>query len=64
MQIEVVEFELTCRAHGAHKLMIPAGLPQPRNCAHCFERAERREIRRIAMGGPIPGGVSSEAFIG
>lgn len=64
MHIEVVEFELICREHGTHKLILPVELPRPRNCVHCFEPAELREIRRISMGGPLPGGVGSEAFIG
>jgi hypothetical protein len=44
---------------------VPAELPWPRNCIHCFlPLTGRRELRRFAMPGPIPNQVSSEAWIG
>jgi|GEM_PF-1136909 len=59
MRVEVIEFELTCAEHGAHRTVVPAGLPWPRACVHCFRPAERRVIRRYAVDAPV-----SDAFIG
>ncbi len=65
VNINVIEFELTCGTHGPHKTLVPAELPWPRNCAHCFlPLTGRRELRRFIMSGPIPNQVSSEAWIG
>ncbi len=65
MKIEVIEFELVCREHGAHKTLVPVECPRPRRCAHCFLPLERRaELRRFSMEGPLPGAVGSEAWIG
>jgi hypothetical protein len=64
VQIEVIEMELTCLEHGAHRTIVPAQLPRPRNCAHCFLPAERREIRRFTLDRPLAGTVGGEAFIG
>lgn len=65
MRIEVIEFELTCREHGAHKLIIPVELPRPCNCAHCFlPLAGRRELRRFTMDGPLPAPFGPEVFVG
>lgn len=65
VNIDVIEFELTCEIHGVHKTLVPAELPWPRYCAHCFlPLSGRRELRRYAMAGPLPNQVSSEAWIG
>jgi hypothetical protein len=64
VQIEVIEFELTCREHGTHRTIVPAELPRPRNCAHCFLPAERRELRRFTLDRLPAAGAGSEAFIG
>jgi hypothetical protein len=65
MQIDVIEFELVCREHGAHKTLVPVELPRPRGCAHCFLPLESRtELRRFSMEGPLPSAVGSEAWIG
>ncbi|MCZ7576656.1 MAG: hypothetical protein M5U18_06275 [Dehalococcoidia bacterium] len=29
MNIEVIEFELTCEKHGKHRLLVPVELPRP-----------------------------------
>ena len=49
MNIEVIEFELTCAEHGVHRLLVPVEMPRPRVCAHCFLPAERRALRRFVM---------------
>lgn len=64
MQIDVIEFELVCREHGAHRIIVPAQSPYPRYCAHCFRRATRHELRRFVMQGPLPAHLGSEAWIG
>ncbi len=65
MNIEVIEFELVCSEHGAHKILVPVELPRPRNCAHCFlPVTSRHEVRRFWMEGPLPGAIGSEAWIG
>ncbi len=65
MRLEVIEFELRCSDHGAHKILVPVELPRPRNCAHCFlPLTGRTELRRFSMEGPLPGAVGSEAWIG
>ncbi|MBE7520500.1 MAG: hypothetical protein HS107_14780 [Thermoflexaceae bacterium] len=65
MDIDVIEFELTCDIHGPHKVLVPAVLPRPRHCAHCFlPVTARREVRRFSMAGPLPDQVSSEAWLG
>jgi hypothetical protein len=64
VQIEVVEVELTCPEHGAHRMIVPAELPRPRNCAHCFLPAQRRELRRFTLDRSLAGSLGSEAFIG
>ena len=64
VQIEVVELELTCREHGAHRIIVPAQLPRPRNCAHCFSPAERRELRRFILDRTLSTPIGGEAFLG
>ncbi|HQW51969.1 MAG TPA: hypothetical protein PL082_07925 [Tepidiformaceae bacterium] len=64
MNIEVIEFELTCAEHGVHRLLVPVELPRPRVCAHCFLPAERREIRRFVMARTGREKIGGEAFIG
>lgn len=65
MHIEVIEFELVCSEHGAHKTLVPVELPRPQRCAHCFlPLVGRSELRRFSMEGPLPGAVGSEAWIG
>lgn len=65
MNIDVIEFELTCDIHGSHKILVPVELPRPRHCAHCFLPVTgRRELRRFSMSGPLPNQVSSEAWLG
>lgn len=64
MHIEVIEFELTCAEHGAHRVIVPVELPRPRACAHCFLPAERQEIRRFTIEGPLPTAVGGEVFVG
>lgn len=65
MKLAVIEFELVCSVHGEHKTIVPAELPSPRNCAHCFlPLTGRRELRRFSMAGPLPGAVGAEAYIG
>ena len=65
MHIEVIEFELVCSEHGAHKTLVPVELPRPQRCAHCFlPLLSRSELRRFSMEGPLPGAVGSEAWIG
>lgn len=61
----MIEFELTCREHGVHKTIVPAALPRPTRCAHCFSPvAARREVRRFEMAGPIPTPFGPEVWIG
>ncbi len=65
MNTAVIEFELTCSVHGPHKMLVPSEFPRPQHCAHCLlPLAERRELRRFVMSGPIPTQVGSEAWIG
>ncbi len=64
MNIEVIEFELTCAEHGAHRVLIPVELPRPHNCAHCFLPAGRRELRRFVLEGPLPKALGNEAWVG
>lgn len=64
MHMEVIEFELTCAAHGKHRVLVPVELPRPRACAHCFLPAERIEIRRLILDGPLPSALGNEAFVG
>ncbi|MBA4179924.1 MAG: hypothetical protein C0506_04980 [Anaerolinea sp.] len=65
MQIDVIEFEVTCPAHGPHKIMVPVEFPRPRNCAHCFlPVTSRHELRRLSINHQLPSRVGSEAFIG
>lgn len=64
VQIEVVEVELVCRKHGAHRMIVPAQLPRPRNCAHCFLAAERRELRRFTLDRALAIPTGGEAFLG
>ena len=64
MHIDVIEFELTCSEHGAHRLLVPVELPRPHVCAHCFLPAARREIRRFTLEGPLPKALGNEAFVG
>ncbi len=65
MKVDVIEFELVCAEHGAHKTLVPVEFPRPRNCAHCFlPLVSRREVRRMAMSQPLSSPVGSEAFIG
>ena len=64
MHIEVIEFELTCTEHGAHRLIVPVELPRPKACAHCFLPADRVELRRFVIGGPLPSALANEAWVG
>ena len=64
MQVDVIEFELVCVEHGAHKMLVPVEFPRPTNCAHCFLPATRREIRRLSLSQPLPSPVGSEAYLG
>ncbi len=64
MNIEVIEFELLCDVHGAHRVLVPVELPRPRACAHCYLPAERKELRRFVMTQPLPASMGGEAFIG
>lgn len=65
MQVEVIEFEISCPDHGAHRIIVPVQSPWPRYCAHCFLPARsRRELRRFVMQGPLPAHLGSEAWIG
>lgn len=64
VRIEVIEFELQCEVHGAHRLLVPVELPRPRACVHCFLPAERREMRRFFLDGPLPAALGNEAWVG
>lgn len=65
MEIEVIEFELVCPEHGAHKTIVPVELPRPQRCVHCFlPLTSRTELRRFRMEGPLPDAVGSEVWIG
>jgi hypothetical protein len=64
VHIEVIEFELICTDHGAHRLLVPVELPRPKACAHCFLPAEHRELRRFTMEGPLPQALGNEAWVG
>jgi hypothetical protein len=64
VNIEVIEFELTCPEHGAHRVLTPVELPRPRRCAHCFLPAERNELRRFRLEGPLPAALGNEAWVG
>lgn len=67
MQVEVIEFELTCPEHGTDRMIVPVQFPRPAACRHCFARlTERREVRRFTVDPPFPASVSagSEAWIG
>lgn len=64
MNIEVIEFELTCARHGVHRVIVPVELPRPRACAHCYLPATRREVRRFVMAHGLPTACGGEAFIG
>jgi hypothetical protein len=59
-----MEFELTCAEHGAHRVLVPVELPRPCRCAHCFLPAERRELRRFILEGPLPSALGNEAYVG
>lgn len=63
MNIEVIEFEIRCPAHGVYRVQVPAELPRPRACVHCYAPVERRELRRFTTSLAAPAG-PSEAFIG
>ncbi len=65
MRVEVIEFELTCPEHGAQRTVVPATLPWPRACVHCFRPAERRLVQRFTVEAPLPGRfIGGEAYIG
>lgn len=65
MHIDVIEFELICPEHGTQKTIVPAQLPWPKCCVHCFlPLSSRRELRRFRMDGPLQSDVPSEAWIG
>jgi len=64
MNIEVIEFEIVCPEHGANRVLVPVELPRPCRCVHCFLPAERREIRRFKMEGPLPSALGNEAYVG
>lgn len=64
VHIEVIEFELTCAQHGAHRVIVPVELPRPKACAHCFLPAERRELRRFVVEGPLTEAFGGEVFVG
>ncbi|MGE3073473.1 MAG: hypothetical protein AB7N24_05215 [Dehalococcoidia bacterium] len=64
MHIEVIEFELICDEHGAHRVLVPVELPRPKACAHCFLPAERTEIRRFTLEGPLPNAIGNEVWVG
>ena len=65
MQIDVIEFELTCSVHGSHKILVPIEFPRPSHCAHCFLPLQSRlELRRLSINHQLPSRISSEAFIG
>jgi len=64
VRIEVIEFELSCPEHGAHRLIVPVELPRPKACAHCFLPADRIEIRRFVIDGPLPAALGNEAWVG
>ena len=64
MRIEVIEFELSYPEHGAHRLIVPVELPRPKACAHCFLPADRIEIRRFVIDGPLPAALGNEAWVG
>ena len=64
MRIEVIEYELTCAVHGAHRLLVPVEVPRPHVCAHCYLPADRRESRRFMIDGPLPTALGNEAWVG
>lgn len=64
MRIEVIEYELVCRKCGSHRTIVPVEAPRPSRCVQCFLPITRRELRRFSLDGPLPGPVSSEAWIG
>jgi len=64
MRIEVIEFEMACRKCGPHKTIVPVEAPRPERCVQCFLPVTRTELRRYHLDGPLPGPVSSEAWIG
>lgn len=64
MNVEVVEFELVCRVHGAHRVIMPAVLLRPRVCAQCHRPAEVRELSRFTTAEPQLDAITSELFIG
>ena len=67
MNIEVIEFELTCPRHGAHRTIVPARSPWPKRCVHCLRLlADRSEVRRFSMPleGPLPADIATESWIG
>lgn len=64
MRIEVIEYELTCVVHGAHRLLVPVEVPRPHVCAHCYLPADRRELRRFMIDGPLPTALGNEAWVG
>lgn len=64
MNVEVVEFELVCRVHGVHRVVMPAVLLRPRVCAQCHLPAEVRELSRFTTAEPPLDPITSELFIG
>jgi len=67
MQVEVIEFELTCPEHGTERIIVPVQFPRPQGCRHCFARlTDRHEVRRFVLETPLPEEVTvgSEAWIG
>lgn len=65
MRIQLVEHELTCPTHGAHRMVTPAGNPVPRRCAHCFlDLTGRAELRRYTVEGPVKELARPETWVG
>ena len=65
VNMNVIEFELTCESHGAHRTIVPAELPRPRHCMRCFlPVSDRRELRRFATSDPLPNYAGGEAWFG
>ena len=63
MQINMIEFELTCPEHGRYSVVVPVHDPWPRCCLKCYGPVARQELRRFRLEN-LPAHLGSEAWIG
>jgi len=61
---QVLSGSCSLRVRGAHRLLVPVEVPRPHVCAHCYLPADRRELRRFMIDGPLPTALGNEAWVG